>query len=78
MLENTLLLAAVTCLQTRLEAMERVVALAQEPAAADNTAVLVQAVAHLPGWDEKNFQAGYTTHVVLARKGREVADADAV
>jgi hypothetical protein len=37
--------------------MERVVAISQEPAAADNTAVLVQSMAHLPGWDEKNFQA---------------------
>jgi hypothetical protein len=36
--------------------MERVVALAQEPNAADNTTVLVQSMAHLPGWDEKNFQ----------------------
>ena len=36
--------------------MEKVVSLAQEPAAADNTVVLVQAMAHLPGWDEKNFQ----------------------
>lgn len=51
----------VTCwrcavVQVRLEAMERVVALAQEPNAADNTTVLVQSMAHLPGWDEKNFQ----------------------
>lgn len=38
--------------------MDRVVALAQDPSAADNTAVLVQAMAHLPGWDEKNFQVG--------------------
>lgn len=42
--------------QVRLEAMDRVVALSQEPGAADNTAVLVQAMAHLPSWDEKNFQ----------------------
>lgn len=39
-----------------MEAMEKVVAMAQDPSAADNTAVLVQAMAHLPGWDEKNFQ----------------------
>lgn len=48
----------VVVLQTRLEAMEKVVALAQDPSAADNTAVLVQAMTHLPGWDEKNFQVG--------------------
>lgn len=45
-------------LQVRLEAMDKVVALAQDSSAADNTAVLVQAMAHLPGWDEKNFQVG--------------------
>lgn len=44
-------------MQARLEAMEEVVNLAQQPAAADNAVVFVQAMAHLPGWDEKNFQA---------------------
>jgi len=44
-------------MQVRLEAMEVVVNLAQQPAAADNSAVFVQAMAHVPGWDEKNFQA---------------------
>jgi hypothetical protein len=43
--------------------MERVVAITQEPAAADNTAVLVQSMAHLPGWDEKNFQASVSAYV---------------
>jgi uncharacterized protein YhhL (DUF1145 family) len=42
--------------QVRLEAMEAVVAKAQAPEAADCVQTLVQGVAHLPGWDDKNFQ----------------------
>jgi hypothetical protein len=36
--------------------MEAVVAKAQDPGAADAAVLLTQVVAHLPGWDEKNFQ----------------------
>lgn len=42
--------------QTRLEAMETVVARAQEPDAAGFAAVLAQCMAHVPGFDDKNFQ----------------------
>ncbi|WIA20537.1 hypothetical protein OEZ85_004931 [Tetradesmus obliquus] len=42
--------------KVRLEAMETVVAKAQAPEAADCVQPLVQGVAHLPGWDDKNFQ----------------------
>jgi uncharacterized protein YhhL (DUF1145 family) len=42
--------------QVRLEAMESVVAKAQAPEAAECVQTLVQGVAHLPGWDDKNFQ----------------------
>ncbi|WIA40847.1 hypothetical protein OEZ86_004518 [Tetradesmus obliquus] len=42
--------------KVRLEAMETVVAKAQAPEAADCVQTLVQGVAHLPGWDDKNFQ----------------------
>ncbi|KAF6262791.1 armadillo-type protein [Scenedesmus sp. NREL 46B-D3] len=40
----------------RLEAMESVVAKAQDPEAAGNVQTLVQGMAHLPGWEDKNFQ----------------------
>jgi hypothetical protein len=47
--------------QTRLEAMEAVVAKAQEPGAGGAAQQLVQALAQVPGWDEKNFQVrGFT------------------
>jgi hypothetical protein len=39
--------------------MDRVVALAQDPSAADNVATLVQSMAYLPGWEEKNFQVSW-------------------
>eukprot|EP00775_Hariotina_reticulata_P007310 gene7310-7523_t len=42
----------------RLEAMEAVVAKAQGPEASDAAVLLTQSMAHLPGWDEKNFQGG--------------------
>lgn len=44
-----------TC-QVRLEAMDVVLARAQAPDAAEHAALLAQAMAHVPGWDEKNFQ----------------------
>lgn len=44
--------------QTRLEAMEGVVAKAAEAGAGGIAPSLVQALAVVPGWDEKNFQAG--------------------
>lgn len=42
--------------QARLEAMEIVVAKAQEPDAAGYASVLAQCMAHVPGFDDKNFQ----------------------
>lgn len=42
--------------KVRLEAMDAVVARAQGPGAEEHAVLLVQAMAHLPGWDEKNFQ----------------------
>ncbi|KXZ46795.1 TOG1 protein [Gonium pectorale] len=54
--------ATVTQLQdeqwkVRLDAIERVVARAGEPSvAASSGSMLVQAVSHVPGWGEKNFQ----------------------
>lgn len=53
----------VPALQVRLEAMDRVVALAQDSSAADNTATLVQSMAYLPSWDEKNFQVRPDQHM---------------
>jgi hypothetical protein len=38
--------------------MEAVVAKAQEPGVGGAAQQLVQALAQIPGWDEKNFQVG--------------------
>jgi hypothetical protein len=56
---------AAACYQVRLEAMESVAAKAQAPEAAECVQTLVQGVAHLPGWDDKNFQVrgGYELHL---------------
>lgn len=43
--------------QTRLDAMERMVAFVGGPGvAASSGSTIVQAMAHIPGWGEKNFQ----------------------
>lgn len=48
----------IVVLQTRLEAMDTVVAKTQEPDAASYASVLTQCMAHLPGFEDKNFQVG--------------------
>eukprot|EP00967_Tisochrysis_lutea_P061870 scaffold79348_cov34-Tisochrysis_lutea.AAC.1 len=47
--------------QSRLDTMEVVVGRVQEGSMGEHCSTLVQAMAHLPGWAEKNFQvrAGY-------------------
>jgi hypothetical protein len=46
----------VTGVQVRLETMELMVTKAQDPDAEALAPLLCQGMAHLPGWEEKNFQ----------------------
>lgn len=44
--------------KVRLEGMEAVLARARQADMGEHCSVLVQTMAHLPGWEEKNFQVG--------------------
>jgi hypothetical protein len=44
--------------QVRRDSMDVLVAKAQEPEAGGLAQLLVQGLAHIPGWDDKNFQVG--------------------
>ncbi len=57
--------------KTRLEAMEALLERAKAPELAASGCALAQAIAHVPGWDEKNFQVrsvhyqAFTIHIRL-------------
>jgi hypothetical protein len=45
-------------MQVRRDSMDVLVAKAGEPEAGGLAPLLVQGLAHIPGWDDKNFQVG--------------------
>lgn len=49
-------------LQVRLDAMDKVLAGVRDGSVLDSCSVVVQGMAHIPGWNEKNFQVRMHLH----------------